>query len=81
MSASNEVECSLCGRDLEGPPPEGCETCHGNAQVQPRAYTLSQRNSGQGPKEDRYGADGGLQPASSPLVVGGAIGHPGLRQN
>lgn len=77
-----EYECSLCGRDLSEPQaPESCDVCHGGAQVQSRAYTLSAVRSGKAPKEDRYGPDADLRPASSPLVVGGAVGHPGNRQN
>lgn len=74
MSELAKVECSLCGRD--GEPPEDCEICHGGAKVQSRAHTLSDSRAGRVPNEDRYGADGGLNPKSSPLVVGGAINHP-----
>lgn len=82
MSAELQYECSLCGRDLEtAEAPAGCEVCQGNAEVQSRAYTLSDVRSGKAPKEDRYGEGGGLAPSSSPLVVGGAIAHPGNRQN
>lgn len=82
MSEDIKYECSLCGLDLAEPqPPKGCEVCHGSAQVQSRAYTLSAVRSGQAPKEDRYGDTGGLAPKDSPLVVGGAISHPGNRQN
>lgn len=80
--AEPQFECSLCGRNLSEPQtPEGCETCHGHAEVQARAYTLSDHRSGRAPQEDRYGSDGNLNPQSSNLVVGGAVHHPGNRQN
>jgi hypothetical protein len=80
MSEEVEYECSLCGIDLAEPrAPKGCEICHGGAQVQARAYTLSAHRSGRAPQEDRYGHDGNLNPSGSPLVVGGAVGHPGNR--
>jgi hypothetical protein len=75
------LECSLCGRDVDVRPPDGCGICHGSANVSPRAFTLSEVHAGKAPKEDRYGNDGGLNPSQSDLVVGGAINHPGLRQN
>lgn len=72
-----EYECSLCGMNLSGvKAPEGCDICHGGAQVQERAYTLTDHRAGRAPEEDRY-TD--LRPSSSPLVFGGAVGHPGLR--
>lgn len=48
-----QVECSLCGRNLI--PSPACSTCHGNAPVQERAYTLSEIRSGKAPQDDRYG--------------------------
>lgn len=81
MSEAYALECSVCGRDVDERPPTGCGICHGGAQTQKRAYTLSEINSGRAPKEDRYGHDGNLNPAQSNLVVGGAINHPGTRQN
>jgi hypothetical protein len=71
------VECSLCGRN--GNPPVGCEICHGNAQVQERAYTLSEERSGRAPVEERYGTTGSTAPKASPLVVGAEVHHPGNR--
>jgi hypothetical protein len=68
-----ELECSLCGRDVIGQAPKGCDICHGNASTQPRAYTLSDHRSGRATQEDRYGHEGGLEPKTSPLVVGGAV--------
>lgn len=82
MSAEPQFECGLCGRDLSTPKaPAGCDVCHGNAEVQPKAYTLSEHRTGKAPQEDRYGNDGGLNPRSSSLVVGGQVNHPGQRQN
>jgi hypothetical protein len=75
------LECSLCGRDVDQRPPEGCDICHGNAETVARAYTLSDVHAGRAPKEDRYGDDGGLNPKTSPLVVGGSVNHPYHRQN
>jgi hypothetical protein len=66
-----DVECSLCGRN--GVPPVGCGVCHGRAQVQARAYTLSEERSGRAPVQDRYGDTGGTAPKASPLVVGGDV--------
>ncbi len=80
MSVGSDVtvECSLCGRN--GQPPASCDMCHGGAETQPRAYTLSERRAGLAPEEeDRYGTEGGLNPKSSPLVVGGAVNHPSSR--
>lgn len=74
-----KVECSLCGRN--GEPPASCDICHGGAQTRERAYTLSEVHSGTAPKEDRYGNDGGLNPKTSPLVVGGAVNHPSHPEN
>jgi primosomal protein N' len=48
MSDTEEVECQICGRD--GKPPVGCNTCHGTAPVQSRAYKLSDKRI----EEDRY---------------------------
>jgi hypothetical protein len=72
-----EVECGICG--LNGQPPASCDICHGQAPVEPRAYTLSEQRAGLAPKEDRYGHDGGLAPKSPLGVVGGAVRHPGNR--
>lgn len=74
--SNTELECSLCGRDVDSQPPAGCDVCHGSAPVQERAYTLSDVRSKRVPQEDRYGHDGGLNPSSSSLVVGGAVNHP-----
>ncbi len=73
MSEVNEstVECSLCGKT--GEPPASCEMCHGGAPTVDRAYTLSERRAGLGESERRFD---GLNPKSSPLVVGGAVSHP-----
>ena len=60
-SQVEEIECSLCGRD--GGPFRGCEHCHGNAGVQPRAYSLSDIRAGRAALEIRNEdtlADGGL---------------------
>lgn len=76
--SDNPVECSICGRD--GQPPAACDLCHGNAKVQSRAFSLSDVRAGRAPKEDRYGAEGGLNPGPSPYVVGGETGHPSHRQ-
>jgi hypothetical protein len=73
-----QVECSICGRN--GQPPQLCDLCHGNAPVQSREYTLSDHRAGRAPEADRYGTDGGLNPKSSPFVVGGAVNHPSHRQ-
>lgn len=73
MSSEILTECSLCGRT--GEPPASCDMCFGNAQTQPRAYTLSERRSGLGASEDDNRMEG-LNPKSSPLVVGGAVNHP-----
>lgn len=48
---SDQIECSMCGR--EGGAYNGCETCHGRAQTQPRQYTLSDQRAGRVPVEDR----------------------------
>lgn len=77
MSEVIEIECSLCGRP--GDPPASCDACHGGAQTAPRSYTLTEERNGTAPKVDRYGHDGGLNPKASPLVVGGAVRHPGNR--
>lgn len=78
--SEQEYECGLCGMNLESPQaPEACGVCHGGADITLRAYTLTDHRTGQAPKEDRYGNDGGLNPKSSPLVVGGAVFHPGNR--
>lgn len=74
MSEHVTVECSLCGRT--GEPPASCDICHGGAQTQSRGYTLSEIRSGVVPEENRTE---GLEPKSSPLVVGGAVDHPGSR--
>lgn len=75
-------ECALCGNDLEtNQAPAGCDICHGGAEVQQRAYTLSAVRSGRAPQEDRYGNEGSLAPKDSPLVVGGAIINPSRPQN
>ena len=79
MSQLHEVECSLCGRD--GGPFAGCGTCHGGAPSQSKAFTLSEHRAGRAPQEDRYGNEGGLNPRTSPLVVGGEVNHPNHRQN
>lgn len=77
--SSVEVECSVCG--LNGPPPVGCEICHGGAETQERGYTLSEQRSGRAPADEkRYGGES-LNPKSSSLVVGGALGHPSHPQN
>jgi hypothetical protein len=55
-----EIECSVCGR--EGQPPKECKICHGNAQTQSLAYTLSDHRANRAPKEDRYGDTGTLGP-------------------
>lgn len=71
MSKETEVECGVCGRN--GEPPASCDTCHGNAETVSRAYTLSEVKAGLGKSEGRFD---GLNPQSSPLVVGGAVNHP-----
>lgn len=73
MSKEVTVECSLCGRT--GEPPASCDICHGGAETQSRAYTLSERRQGLGASEDDNRPEG-LNPKSSPLVVGGAVNHP-----
>lgn len=58
---SEEVECSLCGRD--GYPPEGCDLCHGRAKPQARAHTLSEeRVNPKKYKTDRYSRTGNVSP-------------------
>jgi predicted nucleic acid binding AN1-type Zn finger protein len=42
------VECQVCGRD--GLPPTSCNTCHGTASIQSRAYKLSDKKT----EENRY---------------------------
>jgi hypothetical protein len=79
MSDQSEVECSLCGRGGGSFPT--CEICHGGAENQTKAFTLSDHRAGRAPQENRYDPEGGLQPSSSPYVVGGAVNHPGQRQN
>lgn len=79
MSEQNTEECSLCGRD--GGSFQSCGICHGGAPNQSKSYTLADHRAGRAPSEDRYGDDGGLNPKTSPLVVGGAINHPNHRQN
>lgn len=78
--SEEQYECSICGLDLNEIP-AGCDICHGNATLQPRAYTLSAERSGRAPKQDRYGDDGSLAPKDSPFVVGGAIVNPSRPQN
>lgn len=58
----SEVECSMCGRN--GGPFEGCSMgCNGDTRFSvPRAYTLSEIQSGRAPKDDRYGPSGQLGP-------------------
>lgn len=61
MSDEPTVECSMCGRD--GQPPASCALCHGRAQVQGRAHTLSEeRAHPQRFRDDRYSDNGGLGP-------------------
>jgi hypothetical protein len=80
MSEVQQLECSLCGRDVEERPPIGCGVCHGNASVRSRAYTLSDIKNGRGPQEERHDGES-LNPKPSPLVVGGAINHPSHPEN
>jgi hypothetical protein len=79
MSDHRQIECSLCGRD--GGSFAGCGLCHGGAENQDKGYTLSEHRAGRAPQENRYDPEGGLNPKTSPLVVGGAINHPSHRQN
>jgi hypothetical protein len=51
MSDTPAVECSMCGRD--GYPPAGCDICHGRANVQSRAHTLSEERAHPGRFRDR----------------------------
>lgn len=62
MSNEIPVECSLCGRD--GGPSIGCGTCHGNAQAQPAALTLSQLRSKPNIQTERYGPNAEVGPKS-----------------
>lgn len=72
MSEPITVECSLCGRT--GEPPASCDMCFGNAETQPRAYTLSEIRAGIAPEQENRME--GLNPKASPLVIGGAVNHP-----
>src|SRR5208282_55420 len=47
------VECATCGKN--GFPSKGCNICHGTANIQSRAYTLSEERSGRAPNDgERY---------------------------
>jgi hypothetical protein len=72
-----ELECAICGRDVDVAPPDSCGICYGRAGTAPRARTLSQmRATGDYGDGNRYGGES-LNPKSSPLVVGGESFHPG----
>jgi hypothetical protein len=63
MTEESKIECAVCG--IPGPPSPGCKMCHGRANTQSRAFTLSEVTSGRVPedqKEDRYGETGNVGP-------------------
>ena len=64
-----DVECSICGRN--GLPPVSCGICKGEAETQPRNYTLSEERSGRAPAVERYGETGDTAPKKTdPLWAG-----------
>ena len=63
MEEEAKTQCKMCGR-VPGPF-EGCNTCGGRAEVEPRTYTLSEIRSGRAPKEDRTGETKPLGPKTS----------------
>jgi len=71
----SDVECAVCG--LDGGPDADCSICHGNAQKQSRAYTLSEERSGRVPEdhESRYRQDGAVGPKIITYLPGS--GGPG----
>lgn len=64
-----EIECKICGINVEKSAPSNCDTCHGRAELQERSYTLSEYRAN--PKINQRNRYADIEPPSSPLVVGG----------
>ena len=66
------TECATCGH-VPGPY-EDCGICHGNGQVQTRAFTLTEERRKSDNDPDRYGRTGAVGPKIANLPGSGGLG-------